>query len=60
MVKTLPLKPEQICSIRVRLEMQNNFPDLALFQLGQPASWSGGRSLKMRGSNAEQEGRQER
>jgi hypothetical protein len=27
----LPLKPEQIWSIRVRLEMQNNISDLALF-----------------------------
>jgi len=29
----LPLKPEQIWSIRVRLEMQNNIRDLALFNL---------------------------
>jgi len=29
----LPLKPEQIWSIRVRLEMQNNVRDLALFNL---------------------------
>jgi len=29
----VPLKPEQIWSIRVRLEMENNIRDLALFNL---------------------------
>jgi len=29
----LPLKPEQIWSIRVRSEMENNIRDLALFNL---------------------------